>query len=164
MPSSAQSRIQVLDNPILAPGVCALCGSSGDGQRKFIDFGKQLDWFGAVYLCTECIREVAEASGYIPVASFDQLHTEYRELQIKCDQLVAKYKPFEEAIEHVMESRNSMSNLGIEHLRSNVDNFETSGDAISDISESGGGESSSDESIDVEGSDDLFDSSDFDDD
>lgn len=169
MPISAQSRLKVLDNPVLAPGICCLCGSAGDGKRKFIDFGKQLDWFGAVYFCTECFREVAEASDFVPVADFDKLHDELRGLWVKYRQLETKYAPFEEAINNVMESRTSMPDLDFDNLRSRIpessiseDNGDSDKEQSNSNGESGERESKANESVDVEGPDDLFDSSDFD--
>lgn len=58
-----QSRFRVTAMPILAPGTCVLCKSPGGDQRAFIDFGFQLDWYGAVYFCTECITEAATLIG-----------------------------------------------------------------------------------------------------
>lgn len=163
MTVSAQSRINVLDNPVLAPGVCCLCGCAGDGERKFIDFGKQLDWYGAVYFCTVCIIEVAEASGFIPVANFDKLHSDYRKLGVEIDQLKAKYEPYEKAINSVVESRASMPHLDFDNLRSRISESESSESDVSTDGESSEGKSETNESDNVEGSDDFFDSSDFDD-
>lgn len=59
-----QSRFRVLDIALLAPGVCALCGSSGfNGDRQFVDFGKTVDMFGCVYFCTFCVVEAATMLG-----------------------------------------------------------------------------------------------------
>lgn len=163
MTVSAQSRIKVLDNPNLAPGTCIVCGSAGDGERKFIDFGKQVDWIGAIYFCTFCVVEIVEAGGYIPVATFDKLHDEYRDLQVKNDQLVAKYQPFEEAINHVVESRTSMPHLDFDNLRSRISEPESTESDITIDEGSSDTEPDAIESGNIEGSDDLFDSTDFDD-
>jgi len=160
---TAQSRFKVLDTPVLAPGTCFVCGSAGDDKRKFIDFGKQIEWYGAVYVCTECIVEVAEASEYIPVASFDSLHTELRELQVKYDQLAAKYAPFEEAIKNVLDSPDPGFGMVLHPSNMRIDRDTGDKRDESDIEGSAQGESETNESVDVEGSDDLFDSSDFDD-
>lgn len=163
MPLSAQSRLKVLNNPELAPGVCFLNGCVGDGKRKFIDFGKNIEWYGVVYICTECIVEVVEASDYIPVANFDALHKEYRSLLIEYNQLKAKYAPFEEAIKNVVESRNSMPDVDFDMLRSSTPRVEEPEEHRVDAIETPRGESETNEFDDVEGADDLFDSSDFDD-
>lgn len=164
MPLSAQSRLKVLDTPVLAPGVCFLNGCVGDGKRKFIDFGRNIEWYGAVYICTECIIEVVDAADYISVANFDKLHNEYRELKVKYDQLVTKYAPFEEAIKNVVDSPPSGFGMVLHPSNSML-----SGVEVSPVDEDSNGESivtesKTDEHVDVEGPDDLFDSTDFDDD
>jgi hypothetical protein len=168
MSISAQSRVRVLDNPILAPGQCCLCGSAGDGKRKFIDFGKQLDWYGAVYFCTECVREVAEASGFIPVASFDKLHDSYRELDIKYKQLEARYEVVDNAIRTVFGGNYSVASSPDESFHALLSNVQESDDSEGSVGETEPTdaradvrESETDESTDVEGPDDIFDASDF---
>lgn len=61
------SRIQVMDTPLSAPGTCAICGVPGpcEDGRKFVDFGLLLEFYGVVYFCTECISPVALAAGYV---------------------------------------------------------------------------------------------------
>jgi hypothetical protein len=164
MALSAQSRLKVLDNPVLAPGVCFLNGCVGDGNRKFIDFGRNIEWYGAVYICTQCIVEVVEAADYIPVAAYDVLHGEHRKLKVELDQLKAKYAPFEEAIKNVVDSPPSGFGMVL-HPSNSV----LSGDEVSSVDETNDGKSivtepETDESSDVEGPDDLFDATDFDDD
>ena len=155
----ASARVQVLDNPINAPGQCCLCGCAGDGKRKFIDFGKQLDWFGTVYFCTECIRDVALASGFIPVASFDELHTKYRELLIKYSALESEHKVVDDAIRSVIGGDYRVNPSPDDSFNSVREALEKSERSDAESTE---GEPETNESVDVEGSDDLFDATDFD--
>lgn len=68
-----QARFHILDEPLAAPGKCMLCGISyGNGERKFIDTGVDLDWYGVVYYCTSCILEVSNQLGY---SSFEQVQS-----------------------------------------------------------------------------------------
>lgn len=69
---SPQSRFSVHDNPDVAPGKCAVCASVGGDGRKFIDFGMQLDWYGAVYFCTFCVAELAGAGGFVATEHFNK--------------------------------------------------------------------------------------------
>lgn len=66
--TTTQSRIQVLNLPVALPGHCVMCGAvDGEKNRKYIDTGFSLDWFGAVYFCTFCIAEIVEAVGeFVP--------------------------------------------------------------------------------------------------
>lgn len=163
MPLSAQSRLKVLANPELAPGVCFLNGCVGDGKRKFIDFGRNIEWYGAVYICTECIVEVVEAADYIPVAAYDVLHGEHRKLKVELAQLKTKYAPFEEAIKNVVDSPPNGFGMVLHPSNVGISDSEVSAVNESADRESVVTESETNESVDVEGPDDLFDPSDFDD-
>lgn len=56
------SRFRLSNVAKLNPGTCITCGSAGapDDPRQFIDFGKTIEWFGVVYICTFCLTEVAK--------------------------------------------------------------------------------------------------------
>lgn len=68
--SVINGRFQYSDRPNVLPGKCAVCGSV---ERPVIDFGMQLDFYGAVLLCTTCILEaaslIAKVEGATPVVS-----------------------------------------------------------------------------------------------
>jgi hypothetical protein len=153
------SRVQILPVPVAEPGVCALCGS---GNKPVIDFGKQLDWYGAVYFCVaDCMRELAESMGYVPVCNFDGLHNSHRELQIKYDQLQAEYKDVKNALTRLLSSDNESNSSN-----SDTPDVEFSIPEIPDFSNetddgSVPGDIKTEQSDSVEGSDDLFDDSDF---
>lgn len=53
MPSDTFKYIPA--NMLPAPGTCCLCTSS---LRGCIDFGINLDYFGAVLFCTDCVIEI----------------------------------------------------------------------------------------------------------
>lgn len=57
------SRIRILDAPQLAPGVCAICGSSRNDDRKYVDLGIDVDYIGVMYFCTFCMTELANRLG-----------------------------------------------------------------------------------------------------
>lgn len=64
---SPQSRFSINDTASLPPGVCFICNVGGGvDDRKFLDFGKQMKWYGAVYFCSECIKEIAQALDFYP--------------------------------------------------------------------------------------------------
>lgn len=161
MTTGVNSRITVLDTPILPPGVCSLCGTSGhEDKRKFIDFGKQLDWYGAVYFCSECIKEVSEAIGFIPVAGFNILHDRYRALNIKYDQLLKENQALKDAFANILAPHPSTDDVNIDNgitVLSVEESESVDESAISDA----GREQETSESDSFAGSDDLHDSSDF---
>lgn len=57
------SRFRLLDVAIKKPGTCLVCKSDGSDERQFVDFGKTVDWYGVVYVCTFCLSEVAKLLG-----------------------------------------------------------------------------------------------------
>lgn len=57
------SRIRILDAPQLAPGVCSICGSSRNDDRKYVDLGIDVDYVGTMYFCTFCLVELVNALG-----------------------------------------------------------------------------------------------------
>lgn len=61
----ASSKVQILNAPILAPGVCMLCGSSRNDDRDYIDIGKDIQFVGVIYFCTFCMSEIANALGFL---------------------------------------------------------------------------------------------------
>src|SRR6267154_5195941 len=63
---SPNSKFSVHDHPLLPPGSCFICNTGDVDDRKFLDFGKQVKFYGAIYFCSECIREIAEALGFHP--------------------------------------------------------------------------------------------------
>lgn len=60
--SIANARFQLLDRPLIAPGKCAVCGTT---ERAVVDFGAYVDWFGAIYLCVSCLTEAAATIGMV---------------------------------------------------------------------------------------------------
>lgn len=75
---SLQGRVQLLDYPYAAPSKCVICGSGPEANRKFIDFKQSLEFYGAVYYCTDCMGEVAQQVGYVPVKDLIDLQDAVR--------------------------------------------------------------------------------------
>jgi hypothetical protein len=157
------SRIQVLDTPIMSPGVCTICGSDGGDGRKFIDYGHQLDWYGAVYFCSFCIKECATAVKFIPVESFDQLHTDFRELQVKHDKLLKENEALRNAISTLLDGSNTVVSSDLSSSDSSVDSVSSTELADKSNEDDVLGDPEIDELVSLKGLDDLFESSDFDD-
>ena len=58
----ANARFQLVPRPLVAPGKCAVCGTT---ERAVVDFGAYVDWFGAIYLCVSCLAEAAATIGMV---------------------------------------------------------------------------------------------------
>lgn len=57
------SRVSILDAPVMNPGTCAICGTSRNDDRKYIDLGLDVDFIGVIYFCTFCIQELVNRIG-----------------------------------------------------------------------------------------------------
>lgn len=62
------SRFKVLERPVLSPGKCAVCGAV---DRPVIDFGMDVKFYGAIYLCVTCVSEAAGRVGMIDAATHE---------------------------------------------------------------------------------------------
>jgi hypothetical protein len=60
--SPLRSRFQIVERPFANPGKCVVCGAV---DRPCVDFGMDLDEYGAVYFCLDCMREGGLAAGLI---------------------------------------------------------------------------------------------------
>jgi hypothetical protein len=156
---SPQSRVQVLDCAPVAPGVCILCGIA-DG-RKFVDFGKQVEWYGAVYFCSECIGEVARALGWVPVAEYNELLAEFKKLDAGTNILVREKEQIHNALATVFRTIGSGNMPVDEFVRAVEADDKKPAESRADDIDADKRESKTDESVVVEGPDDIFDDSDF---
>lgn len=76
MSVQTHSRFKVLERPFASPGKCAVCGST---DRPVVDFGFDLDWYGTVYFCVECLTEVATVVNMVPVSALHIYEGEFEQ-------------------------------------------------------------------------------------
>lgn len=159
--TSPQSRVKLLDAPILAPGTCCLCGSAGGDKRKFLDFGKQLDWYGAVYFCTECINECYMVTGYVRVELFKTVDKENQDLKALYNKLELKYEAVTHALSLVL-GRDHVQHRSIDDfVRGYVDAVEESRAHAGADEDPNVNDSDTNESSNVEGSEYVLDPTDL---
>lgn len=157
MTSSPTSLIQVLDRPIVAPAKCVVCGSSGGDDRKFIDFNFQIDWYGAVYFCTFCFIEVAQACNFIENSKYLELLEDNEELRKALTGLEKKNQVLNDTL-RVAFGNDSANDTLWDVFDPEDDSRESeSSDNISDEAAS-----STDESSSVEGSSSILDTTESD--
>lgn len=80
MTVNAAGRIQMTLSPML-PATCAVCNRSANNEVRFIDFAKNLDYYGAIVICESCIVEAAELFDCAPVALANHLAEEVESLR-----------------------------------------------------------------------------------
>jgi len=83
MTTQPNARIVTHNVPPAAPGKCVVCGFGGRDDRVYIDFGFDIDYYGVVYFCSECMTEVAAAVGYIKQDKYDRIQIENLKLEDK---------------------------------------------------------------------------------
>ena len=66
----AQEKIFINNTPPL-PAKCAACNNDFKPGAVAIDFGAQLDYYGAILLCEFCIVNAGKLCGMVPVARLD---------------------------------------------------------------------------------------------
>lgn len=100
------SRFSISANPNVAPGFCAVCRNPGGDGRWFVDFGFNLDWYGAVYFCSECVRELATGIGYGPKNEVDALKELVNKLTRELGTIVRNYEEYRVAAKRVLRNCN----------------------------------------------------------
>lgn len=108
--TSPQDRFILIDQPVMSPGKCLTCGlTQGDADRKFVDTGHDLDWYGVIYICTGCIREIANGLFYL---SPDQAI----KLRIDCDEAFQFNQELVTENEFLRSTVNSLSEHRCHHI------------------------------------------------
>lgn len=85
--------IYIVNHPEALPQQCANCGAARS-DRKYVDFGLSLDFYGVVYLCSICVEEIASAFGLVVEVEqqeeYEGLQERYAELDEANSSLVAE--------------------------------------------------------------------------
>lgn len=68
-----RGKVQIIRNTDALPAKCVVCHKPVDGHREYVDFGFDIDYYGQVLFCVDCLRPVAEACDYIPYDEFKKL-------------------------------------------------------------------------------------------
>lgn len=131
---SPNSRFSIHNVPPLPPGCCFVCKTGSVDDRKFLYFGKSFPMYGAIYFCSECIREIAEALGYYPAEVLRMLMNGNEELQATNQDLKLKLK----------ETNESLRTLA--RTFSDFDSFSNGSDSSDDKIDEADSESESDDS------------------
>lgn len=73
------SKYRIVPVPDVQPGKCSNCGASKNDGRNYIDFGLHVDWYGAVFICGECLQDIANEMGL-----FKELQKELEAARQQC--------------------------------------------------------------------------------
>lgn len=138
------SEIFVVERPQFPPAKCVRCGSEKYDGRKYADVAT-VEEYGAVYLCTFCIRETFKAAfedAGAPVSELEaKLADAYQTIELQKDLLKLREDQIKQLETTYGVSRNSAGNLIVGTDRSDpVASVENSVDDDSDSDDSGSGE------------------------
>lgn len=122
MVNKVTSKLQVLYHPPL-PATCAVCGKSANGKTRFLDFQKDLDYYGAVVICEDCFKEGLEVLDYVPVAQVQRALEEITTLQAQLETAEAERDRYRGAIDSLRSVRTDL--LSDSDSADNVDGTDT---------------------------------------
>lgn len=142
------SRVALITEPAL-PATCCICSRSANGIVQFIDFNFNLDYYGAVVICTDCIKESLEL---IEVDKIINLQAELVAKQEELNNVTARL----DAYSSVVDSLNSIrpDSPIVVTLPEPVQQVNDESESESDGSDSSGG--SEDSSLDADNKSSLF--------
>lgn len=84
-------RFPLLAQPPAAPACCVAC-SRGTDPQGFFDTGRELDFWGRIYLCATCLTEMARALG-LDDAVVRALRAKLTEAELTCAAADAALRP-----------------------------------------------------------------------
>lgn len=71
------SRYHLLESgQLLLPANCSSCGSS-QNNRKYVDLGLSIEFYGSIYFCEFCFASVAEDLEYVPLSAHASLQAQF---------------------------------------------------------------------------------------
>jgi len=85
-----QSQLQI-------PHKCSTCG--GYSNRKFIDFGLYVEFYGNVYICDGCFLGAAKVVDCVPIANYDSAIQQIQEMQKVIAELITDNKGLRNAVD-----------------------------------------------------------------
>jgi regulator of replication initiation timing len=72
-------KVTVTKYPPL-PSKCRVCLRDSNGQVEFVDFQLSFDYEGAVNICIDCMRNIAQVLGFIDQSEGDSLKAQVQSL------------------------------------------------------------------------------------
>lgn len=97
---NVSGRFKVLNQPYALPSKCAFCslGHNQDGKVSFIDTTLDLDFYGVVYICSNCLTEIAKSLGFIPPEGWQKIVEDSTNSLIENDRLRAENNGLRDAV------------------------------------------------------------------
>jgi len=103
----SDSRFKITTSPAALPGSCFICNSSD--RKYFIDVGLSMEFHGAVYICNECLSEMAEECDFLSPESAEKLKKQIDMLEKDVYALTKKEAGLERAVDGLVSAGYSRS-------------------------------------------------------
>ena len=136
------------------PGTCVVCGSPGGDGRKFVDIDFDIEFYGAVYFCTNCTGELVAALGCALPEQVEVLNTELEVLKSQRLEARNKEKLVDDFLVDLF-SLGAMYRTSVDHLINSTTSDENNSESDESINEESGIDPFSVELDSVERPDDL---------
>ena len=68
--------------PVLSPGKCIVCGAV---DKRVVDLGIEIQWYGRVYFCEDCGAQIGTTCGMISKVKYSSLSLEHEALASNID-------------------------------------------------------------------------------
>lgn len=99
-------KFQTVEDAVWMPFKCASCGWSNAGneadgreqRRQFITWNMEVDYYGIIYLCYTCAKEVGQSAGLPTVQQFTNLADEYMTTLSEKSELVIRVDDLENVV------------------------------------------------------------------
>lgn len=78
--TTTQSDKAVVTKYPIAPSQCVICLRSSNGVIDFIDFQMNLDIYGSVNICADCMAPVADLLGYVKKSAVEAIKAQNNNL------------------------------------------------------------------------------------
>lgn len=145
---SPSDKLSFWFSPPQLPAVCWICNGSPDGVKRFADISMQQEYYGAVYICSDCWTPLVEGLGFVRLELFETLQEKHAELKSIARMQGERIRELEQFINSL---RNFRPDLDTSVLDST--SVEESGQGDSNITESvGTGKTDDDKSIESDSS------------
>jgi hypothetical protein len=133
--SDSSGRVVLVTEPAL-PATCVICTRSADGAIRFVDFNFSLDYYGAVVICEDCLKECLGLLDYTANINFtnkvDELVAKQEELDRVTDEL-NKYKSALDGLSFIRPDLNPLNVDSSNKSEESDDSIDSSAESESDI-------------------------------
>lgn len=97
--------VSIIDLPVALPHKCASCGcSTNHDGRKYLDFGISIDFYGVLYICSQCIVPLMNSHGWLSPDQSQELKEANAKLQLEALELRGKCVSYGNALKHFIDN------------------------------------------------------------